>query len=106
MDAIITHTKLLRENDEYPFWIILRNLLTDKGIDYSKSFLAFSTEEGENLEFGIIVTSDKNVFQYFIELSEDGKGLNKVLEWEDISSSFESTPYTNDIESVFKLIEG
>ena len=104
-ETILAHTKLLREDDEYPFWNILRNLLTERGIDYSKAYLAFSADEGENSEFGIIVTADRNVFQYYIQLSDDGKDLNEVMEWEDISNHFESTPYVNDIEAAFKIIE-
>lgn len=105
MSEVIELTKLLRENKDYPFWEILRALLNDKGIDVAKAYLAFSSEEGNNSEFGIIVTSTKNIFQYAILLTEDGNDLKELAEWNDITNSYESSPYIEDINKVFAMID-
>lgn len=99
-------TKLLRENREHPFWSVLRNVLTEKGIDYLKSYVAFSSEEGNNNDFGIIITPQKRVLQYNILLADNGKTLNKILEWNDITESYGSSPYNKDIKNCLIIING
>jgi hypothetical protein len=105
MDEVAALTILLRENKTHSFWDILRNILTENGIDYSKSYLAFSTEEDDDNEFGVILTPDKTVFKYDILLTDNGKMLAEILVWQDISKSYESSPYHRDIKSAIKLME-
>jgi hypothetical protein len=79
--------------------------LNEKNIDYHSSYLVSSTEEGPNVEFGIVVTIDKKVYLYSLQLSNNATEVREVLEWENISDSYKSSPYDKEVEVGFSLVD-
>jgi hypothetical protein len=73
-------TALLRTGDD-PFWIRLRELLRERGLDPEELELVESQEEGERYEFGIVVTPEGHRFQYTIYYGETPLEQAEFQEW-------------------------
>lgn len=79
-------TKLLRNGDE-PFWLRLRTLLRDKGLDPSTLVLAESFPDDTDFEFGIIITPDRHVFQFGVSWFGDAIENAKLKEWNELTGN-------------------
>ena len=102
-DETVELTRLLRY-DSNPFWKRLRVLLNDKGFDVESCFLAESCEQGDNSEFGVVVTRDKEVFEYGFIYQKDPSDGN-FGEWNDITQTYSSSPYADSVNIIFSRIE-
>src|SRR3954463_11892375 len=100
-------TLLLRESDE-PLFVRLRELLDDRGIDVGRSALARIFPDDADMEFGVIVTPDRRVYEFDLHY---GKGdlatqvaTATITDWRDRTEWWESTPSRSDIEDAFRLL--
>jgi hypothetical protein len=89
-------TQLLH-GSPHPLWARLREVLGQKGLQLEATALAWSSEEGPSVEFGILATRERRVFQYL--LVED-----ELAEWQDLSGSWEGTPYSNSVRSALSVL--
>lgn len=94
---IETNTKLLRTSSE-SFWVRIRRLLSEKGINPESAFIAFSYEEDYQFDYGIIVSTERGVFQYGFDflLKDVSEGL--FTEWNELTSSYQKSPHVKKIE--------
>lgn len=91
-----THLTELLLTSELPLWRRLRQVLAEQGLDLEATALAWSSEEGTNIEFGVVVTSERRVFQYL--LVEEA-----LAEWNDLSARWKSTPYAGPIRTALVM---
>jgi hypothetical protein len=89
-------TGLFRTSTD-PFWILLRRLVRERGIDPDTSLLADSFEDDVNFEFGILVTDDRRVIQYGVRYSDPSFKDGKLTEWKDITELWSSSPYRREV---------
>jgi hypothetical protein len=90
-------TELLRHSP-LELWVQLREVLVDKGLELERTALAWSSEEGPELEFGVIATTDRRVFQYLLT-------ANDLTEWRDLSGSWKKTPYADAVRAALVLLK-
>jgi len=102
-DDIQTFTSVFR-TDTDPFWIRLREVVRERGIDPSTSLLVFSVEDDINFEFGIIVTHDKRVIQYGFSYT-DSVADGQLTEWQDLTERWAASPYRSDVSTGLSLLE-
>lgn len=95
MDAVAL-TELLRRSP-LPLWVRLREVLVEKNLELGRTALAWSSEEGPEVEFGIIATAERRVFRYLLVNGE-------LAEWNDLSPLWEDTPYADDVRAAFHLV--
>ena len=74
-------TRLLRNNDEYPFWACLRSLLRERGIAPGTVALVLSVEEGEMDEFGILVLPSGQAVEFNVNSDSETWGDGSFIEW-------------------------
>lgn len=90
-------TDLLRQGAD-PLWRRLRAVLAEKSIRLEATALAFSSEEGPQIEFGVIVTAGRKVYQYVVAGDE-------LTEWNDLSARWKSSPYQKDIRKALAFLD-
>jgi len=57
-DDIRARTELMRTSVERPYWVRLRDLLHERGINPNEAVMAQSFPDDAQLEFGIVVTPE------------------------------------------------
>ncbi len=106
-EVVTQLTSLMRSSKE-SFWTCLRRLLVKKGINLSTTLLVFSVEQGENSEFGVVITEDRRVFSFALATAlatiETWNDVVDFIEWDDITLSWKTSPYRGDIEAGFELV--
>jgi hypothetical protein len=107
-DSVRAEALLLRESRD-PYWIRLRDLLRDKGLD-PKELLIGSWPEDANLDEGWIVTTDARV--YLFQLRHGARGdINRQLReatlerWEEITSQPDRWYPREEVEAALRTIE-
>ena len=78
-------TRLLRDNDESPFWTRLRSLLRERGIAPEAVALVFSVEEGEMDEFGILVLPSGQAVEFNVHSDSETWENGTFTEWANLS---------------------
>jgi hypothetical protein len=92
-------TDLMRCNSE-PLWSGLRVALEARGISVGRAAFAESVEQGDDSEFGVLVTDDDEVVQFGFVPS-----AGTFSEWEAITSRWMDTPYRTSIETAMELLK-
>jgi hypothetical protein len=102
--AEIEHlTDLLRKGDD-PFWRRFREMLRARDIDPAGSILAVSFEDGDRVEYGVVVTGDERVFEYGIEFVDSQVEQATIMRWDDITASFRSTMHRGAVETALGVL--
>jgi hypothetical protein len=102
-EEIQTFTSFFRA-DRDPFWIRLREVVRERGVDPSTSLLVDSFEDDINYEFGIIVTPDRRVIQFGFRYT-DSVADGKLTEWKDLTECWATSPYRSEVSAGLSLIE-
>jgi len=99
---IVQVTNYLRNSKDL-LWVRLKQLLEGKDLDLNSLILAESFEDGDDLEFGVVVTRAGKVFKF--DMSYLGKSIEQgeFISWEEISDSWTGSPYHNRIQSSLEL---
>jgi hypothetical protein len=95
-DSVDQLTELLRVSDDL-FWRSLRAALVSQGVDPDRSHLAASSEEGDDCEFGVLVTEAGAVVQFVWQPS-----LSSFMEWTPITSWWPDSPYRREVEAAMR----
>ena len=96
-ERIEKNTKLLR-TDSDSFWVRLRHLLSEKGVNPESALLAYSYEEDYQFDYGIVVSHDGRVFQYGFDFLHKDISEGVFTEWNDITNQYQRSPYAKEIE--------
>ena len=97
-------TNDLRNSDD-PLWNRLRQLLSEKGIDPTKSFLSYFAHEEPFYDFGVIVADNNAIYQFAFDYLRRDIMQGSFAEWEEITGTFRRTPYREQISAALKLKE-
>ena len=89
-------TRLLRTDEDSWLWRRLRELLEARHVALSDAALAFSVEQGNDSEFGIIVTRQADVFEYSIVKDDEAEWLH-MPDWTE-------SPYGQDVRRSLDLL--
>jgi hypothetical protein len=89
-------TGLLRESDD-EMWARLRAALGSRGIDALGSVLAFYVEQGDDSDFGVLVTAD-DIVTFAWQPS-----TAFIFEWTPITGWWRDSPYRAQIERAVRL---
>jgi hypothetical protein len=97
-DQVGQLTLLLRTSDE-PFWRSLRDALGARGVDATRSQLAASWEEGDDSEFGVVVTDTGTVVEFVWQPSS-----SSFVEWVPITDWWQASPYRSEVEEALRRL--
>jgi hypothetical protein len=90
-------TSELRLSDD-PLFERLRELLSARGVDPSRAWLIEMFPDDAVFEFGILITSDRRVFQFGYGYLNREVGDGELEEWVDYTVGWHLTPYYKVIE--------
>ncbi len=106
-----SHMAQLLRTDVWPFWTRLRHLLEQQGVDPQSAMLAESFEDGggpngSGQEFGIVVTTQEQVFEFVVDIEEgDDRYENAVLrEWNDKTDDWQSRPFSKHVREAISVL--
>lgn len=102
-------TELLRTSSD-PLFRRLRELLPAHDIDVATDVLADLFPDDGAQDFGIVVTSSREVFAFVLHHGRTGdlntQAATAVLaEWTDISSGWEASPYASSVRDALEFLE-
>jgi hypothetical protein len=100
-------TRLLRESDD-PLYARLRSLLTERGIDCGRSALATFFPDDTDMEFGVLVTPDRRVYEFDLHYGRGDLAAQvaaaTITDWRDRTDWWESTAHRRDVEDALRLL--
>jgi hypothetical protein len=102
-DYVLRCTELLRTSPE-PMWVRLRQLLQERGVSPSTSVLATSFPDDPSFEFGVVVTSDRRVYQFGLDYLHKTVEQGVLTEWVDLTERHSSSPYSDDVAAALDLL--
>ena len=102
-EIIELQTKLFRTS-ELPFWVRLRALVRERGVNPDTSLLPVTFEDDVDFEFGIIVTHDRRIIQYGVRFSEASPSDAVLTEWNEFSYHG-PIPYEFSCTAAFKILD-
>jgi hypothetical protein len=103
-EDIETFTSLFRTSTD-GFWVRLREVVRERGIDPSTSLLVDSVEDDINFEFGIIVTRDRRVIQFGFRYTDPSCIDGKLTEWKDLAERWATSPYRSEVSIGLSMLE-
>jgi hypothetical protein len=102
-EYVVQCTQLLRKSED-PMWVRMRALLQERGVSPSTSILATSFPDDTSFEFGIVVTSDRQVFQFGLDYLHKPIEQGVFTEWIDLTERYTGLPYSDDVAAAFGLL--
>ena len=98
----------MRESGD-PLFVRLREILAEKGVNPSSSVLAAFFPDDTNMEFGVVVTPERRVYEFDLHYGP-GDLLNQVSTalisaWRDRTDWWPSTPSRTDIEDAMAMLD-
>lgn len=101
-------TRLLRGSSD-PLYARVRQLLTERGVDVEHSALAAFFPDDTNMEFGVVVTPDRRVYEFDLHY---GKGdltqqvaPAQITDWRDRTDWWRDMPRRTDVEDAMRLLD-
>lgn len=105
--AAEANSRLLRESDD-PFWVRLRELLAEKGIDWRQAAIAQCFPDDAAMEFGIVVAADGEVYEFdFLHGRGDIATAMKsgvLSDWTRTTDRWRDRPFREDVNAAFALL--
>ncbi len=95
-------TTLLRSSDD-PLWRRLRSLLEGKGLEPGTTAVADLFPDDNSLEFGLIVTCDRKVFQFDFDYLHKTMAMGIFSEWQDITATWQGSPYKQQVSAALEI---
>jgi hypothetical protein len=87
-------------------WARLRELLEERGVSPGTSVLATSFPDDTSFEFGVVVTSDRRVYQFGLDYLHKPVAQGVFAEWVDLTERHAGSPYHDDVATAFAVLEG
>jgi hypothetical protein len=100
---IVDLTALLR-NSADPMWARLRQLLLEHGVSVDTAVLATSFPDDTRFEFGVVVTSDRRVYQFGLDYLHKPVDQGTFTEWVDLTEDHASSPYREAVAVALDLL--
>ena len=100
---IVSLTALLRSGVD-PFWVRLRELLSERGVAVDTVILASSFPDDRDFEFGIVVTNDRRVYQFGFDYSDKSVEQGDFTQWLDLTERHASSPYREEVAAALDLL--
>ncbi len=97
------NTELLQESTE-SIWVRMREVLLEKGVDPKTTILAYAYPEDLHFEYGIIVTTDEQIYQYGFDYLHQDISEGIFTEWNDLTENYQNSPYRNMIEKALLIL--
>ena len=88
-DMIKQDTSRLRSSPA-PVYARIRELLRERGVDPDMSLAAVMYQDDVELEYGVIVTADRRVFEFDFDYSKGPVEEGIFRRWRDLTDSYES----------------
>jgi hypothetical protein len=95
----------MRTSVERPYWVRLRELLRERGINPDEAVMAQSFPDDARLEFGIVVTPEGRVVEFDFDYLRVTEGEGSFTAWTDVSDRWEGGPWAQEIATALGLIE-
>jgi hypothetical protein len=86
-------------------WARMRRLLEERGVSPGTSVLATSFPDDTNFEFGVVVTSNRRVYQFGLDYLHKPVEQGVFREWVDLTDRHASSPYHDDVAAAFAVLE-
>ena len=102
-EYVLRCTELLRDSPD-PMWRRSRELLEERGVSPATSFLATSFPDDTDFEFGVIVTSDRRVYQFGLDYLHKPVEQGVFTEWVDLTERHAGSPYREDVAAALDLV--
>ena len=96
-------TGLLRTSDE-PLWERLRLLLREKGIDPATTLLAECFPDDAELEFGLVVTQERRLFQFGLDYLHTTVEQGSFAEWVERTADVAGSPCRERAAAALELL--
>jgi hypothetical protein len=103
-DAVLRCTELLRTSPEQ-MWARMRELLEERGVSPGTSVLATSFPDDTSFEFGVVVTSNRRVYQFGLAYLHKPVTQGVFTEWVNLTERHASSPYHDDVAAAFAVLE-
>ena len=98
MNDLQERTHLLR-SDPSPMFERLRFLLTERGVDPKAALLAQLFSDDNSLEYGIVVASNGQVFEFDYDYLRRDVGAGDLSAWNDITSEWKSNAWHTEVQT-------
>ena len=86
------------------FWIGVKASLADKGIDLQKVIIADVFPEDHDQIYVVIVTYDRQVFEFYYDWLHKKESEGRITEWKDLTSSPEAAYRHESVKVALGLI--
>jgi hypothetical protein len=83
----------------------MRALLEERWVSASTSALATSFPDDTSFEFGIVVTSDRRIYQFGLDYLHKAVDQGVFTEWIDLTEHHASSPYRDEVCAAFAVVE-
>jgi hypothetical protein len=94
-------TAWLRSSDEP---LCVRVLLRDKGVDPETALVADMFSDDSSLEFGLVVTHDRRVFQFDFDYLYRPVEEGVFTAWVELTDHYKTTPYVKRIDAALQML--
>ena len=102
-ERIAELTGSLRGSDEKLF-PRLRRLLEDRGLDPAKSVLVEMFSDEREFEYGIVVTGDREVFQFGLDCMGRSPDDAELIEWIDWTRTYHLAAFRPHVEAALDTL--
>lgn len=86
------------------FWVGIKKLLVAKGINVSKLVVADSFSEDTHMIYVVVITPDKQVFEFYYDWihREESNGL--IKEWKDFTNNPDGAYRNESVKLALQLV--
>lgn len=98
-------TANLRWSESY-CWPRMRERLQRLGIDAGQCILADIVPDDDGIDFGLIVTEDRRVFEFVFRCIGESYSESDFTEWKELTAHYQGTSWESVTISAFSLLDG
>src|SRR5947207_679632 len=88
-----------------PLFVRLRALIPEKGIDVQRALLAELFPDDSSLEFGILVTEERRVFQFDFDYLHVDIERGRLITWRELLDRRERWAYEEGINAALRILD-
>jgi hypothetical protein len=103
-EHVALNTRLLRSDTE-PFWERLRGCLREKGVEPSRSILTTCFPDDSSFEFGIVISPDRQVYEFGFEYLHKQVTEGVLREWNRTTDRWRDRPFAGEVAAGFAQLD-